>query len=87
MAERAPPHRAWQGLSAEEAEKAKKRAERFGIPDKATATAAAVDPELEEKKKKRAERFGNVGGGAAAAPVDPEEEERRKKRAARFGAA
>ena len=67
-------------LSEEETEKAKMRAERFGVPVK---TAGGVlSPEEEAKKQKRAERFGGVG---ATMPVDPDEEERRKKRMARFG--
>ncbi|KAI8333640.1 hypothetical protein BC941DRAFT_434052 [Chlamydoabsidia padenii] len=40
----------------------KKRAERFGLPDKKTqstkSTTTALSPEEEEKKRKRAERFG-----------------------------
>jgi hypothetical protein len=63
---------------AEDAEKAKARAERFGLPVAESARQSAEDA---EKAKKRAERFGT-----APAPIDPEEEERRKKRQARFDA-
>ena len=78
-----PPARAaWQTLSAEELEKAKVRAERFGIPVKAEQK-AAQSAEQDAKKQKRAERFG--AGEAAKAPLDPEEAERQAKRAARFG--
>ena len=73
---------AWQALSAEELEKAKVRAERFGIPVKAEQK-AAQSADQQEKKQKRADRFG-AGEGAAKAPVDPEEAERQAKRAARF---
>lgn len=60
----------------DDAEKIKKREERFGK----TRPAAEVDPAEADKNKKRAERFGN----AAPQSIDPEEEERRKKRAERF---
>ena len=73
---------AWQALSAEELEKAKVRAERFGIPVKAEQK-AAQSADQQEKKQKRADRFG-AGEAAAKAPVDPEEAERQAKRAARF---
>ena len=64
-------------------DKAKARAERFGLPvNSASVSSTAANAQDAEKAKKRAERFGT-----AAPQVDPEEEERRKKRAARFGAA
>ena len=74
-----------QALSAEELEKAKARANRFGVPVKAEER-AAQNAEQQEKKLKRADRFA-TGTAAAAAPVDPEEAERQAKRAARFGVA
>lgn len=63
-------------LTADDAEKIKQRAERFGK----TSRTGDVDPAEEEKIKKRAARFGN----AAPKPIDMEEEERRKARADRF---
>lgn len=67
--------------SAEEVERLRKRAERFGLPlatpgatsngrtksaAKETAPPAVLDPAEEEKKRKRAEKFGKVTG----APVE-----------------
>jgi len=48
-------------VSAEEAERLKTRAERFGIQQKAAAgqkRAAEADPEEAARRQKRAERFG-----------------------------
>ncbi|KAJ6475214.1 hypothetical protein C8R47DRAFT_1220690 [Mycena vitilis] len=78
-----------------EAEKRRKRAERFGMPvvaptAKKTAVPAAAatkkQPDAPEKLNARAARFGSLKRPAPAVEeVDAEEQERRRKRAERFG--
>ncbi|KAJ7622813.1 hypothetical protein DFH06DRAFT_1340697 [Mycena polygramma] len=81
-----------------EAEKRRKRAERFGMPvveprpptaKKAAVPAAAATkklPDAPEKLNARAARFGSLKRPAPPVEeVDAEEQERRRKRAERFG--
>ncbi|KAJ7925145.1 hypothetical protein B0H13DRAFT_1975230 [Mycena leptocephala] len=77
-----------------EAEKRRKRAERFGVPlieprppvVKKAAAVATKKPDVPDKLNARAARFG-TGQKRPAPPeeVDAEEQERRRKRAERFG--
>jgi len=83
--------------SAEDVERLRTRADRFGIATKSKATpadaalgqkrSAPVDPEEQERMRKRAERFGLPVPKPQAAPIVTEEEERKQQRAERFAAA